>query len=118
MSIHESAAKCIARRFLLSESDQSDKVKKLYYGNLLCYNKLNMVTYAKESEFKRDSCAWVKTLFLQNSKLPLLQVGVLEFHSNNDITLIFPIHIYLMIHHNNQPKIFLINNVDTLNHHF
>ena len=38
-----------------------------------------MVTYSKESEFKRDSCAWVKTLFLQNSNLSLLQVGVLEF---------------------------------------
>ena len=42
MSIHESAAMCIGRRFLLSEYDQSDRVKKLYYGNLLCYNKFRI----------------------------------------------------------------------------
>ena len=35
MSIHESAAMCISRRFLLSEYDQSGRVKKLYYENLL-----------------------------------------------------------------------------------
>ena len=52
MSIHESAAMCIGRRFLLSEYDQSGRVKKLYYENLLCYNKFGTIQKVGK-EFKK-----------------------------------------------------------------
>lgn len=55
MSIHESAAMCIGRKFLLSEYDQSDRVKKLYYENLLCYNKFGTIQKVGK-EFKKLRC--------------------------------------------------------------
>ena len=44
LSIHESAALCIGRRFLLSKHDNKNKVNKLYYENMLQYKQISIVT--------------------------------------------------------------------------
>ena len=56
MSIHESAAMCIGRRFLLSKYNSSGKVEKLYYENLLVYNKFGKIQKVGK-EFKKLKCS-------------------------------------------------------------
>ena len=43
LSIHESAAMCIGRRFLLSDYDDNGKVKKLYYEDMLQYKEFGSI---------------------------------------------------------------------------
>ena len=52
MSIHESAAMCIGRRFLFSIYDDNGKVIDLYYENLLDYKRFGTIKYVS-NQFKK-----------------------------------------------------------------
>ena len=52
LSIHESAAMCIGRRFLLSDYDDNGKLIKLYYEDMLQYEKFGTIKQISKS-FKK-----------------------------------------------------------------
>ena len=66
LSIHESAAMCIGRRFLLSEYDDKGKVNKLYYEDMLEYKQYGTIKKISKAMKKLK----IDTIYRLN-KLPI-----------------------------------------------
>lgn len=66
LSIHESAAMCIGRRFLLSQYDDKGKINKLYYENMLQYERFGSIKKISKAMKKLK----IDTIYRLN-KLPI-----------------------------------------------